>query len=274
MNIRKAFIQLSVIIMFTSGSLSLLGLLWDGLYEDTNSLILTGWWINDWVTLAVAVPMFAISFFLATKEWLSGYALLFGLMMYTVYNYSFYLFGAAFNAAFIGYVIMFVFGVFGLILGAILLFSKLNACHLPSSKASKIISSYMFLIVVFLSIGWIGQWLDFVVTGKIPELMERFDATTHLIATLDLTFVVPWFFVGALLLWKQQISGLIIAFMVHVKTVIYNIILLWGSIYQMNVGIEGASQLIPIWTFFIVGSTVTLYYLIKPTWKETTDGKF
>lgn len=267
MKLSKIYFSIGFVVMTISAFLSLLGLFWEHLYQDSNELILTGWWINDWVTLVVAVPLFAFSLLMIKNESLTGYALLLGLMMYSVYNFSFYLFGAAFNAAFLGYVIILVLGLFGLILGAILLYGKLDKGHLPSSKASKLISSYMLLVVIFLSIGWIGQWLDFVVTGKIPELMERFDATLHLVAALDLTFVVPWFFVGAFLLWRQQVLGLIIAFMVHLKTIIYNIILLWGSIYQMNEGIEGASDFIPVWSFFIIGSTLTMIYLLKPSHK-------
>lgn len=270
MNISKLFTRLSVVIMLVSAFLSALGLLWDGLYQDTNTLILTGWRINDWVTLLVAVPLFAVAIYMTKKELLPGYALLIGLNMYTVYNYSFYLFGAAFNAAFIGYVLLFVLGIFGLILGAVYLFKALGRQHFPKAKTAKWISAYMFLIVFFLSVGWIGQWFDFVLTGKVPELMERFGTTIHLVAALDLTFVVPWFFVGAVLLWRQQISGLIIAFMVHMKTVIYNIILLFGSISQMTVGVDGESVFILFWVFFIVASTVSLIFLGKPLNKKTT----
>lgn len=263
-NISRIFLRLGFTALVLSATLSIIGLTWKGLYQDTNSLILKGWWFNDWVTLLVAVPLFALAIFLSNKGSIRGFALLMGLMMFTVYNYSFYLFGAAFNAVFLGYVAVFVVGIFGLLAGTLTLLSLLKSDHFPNIVVSKSISSYMVLTAIFLSIGWVGQWLDFVITGNKPQLMEQFEASNHLVAALDMTFVVPWFLFGAFLLWKQRISGLIVSFMVHVKTVIYNVILLWSSIAQYVDGVEGAKAFIPLWGFFLIGSTVSLVGLLRP----------
>ncbi|OIJ14204.1 hypothetical protein BKP37_08965 [Anaerobacillus alkalilacustris] len=264
MNKTRQLLNIGIAIMLISATLSFIGLSWDGLYQDENLLILKGWWINDWVTLVVAVPLFAIAIILTKKGGLSGVALLSGLMMYTVYNYSYYLFGAAFNAAFIGYVIVFVLGLFGLLVGGVTLFSKLSVAHMPSLKICKFISIYMGLTALLLSIGWIGQWLRFVTTGITPALLEQLDITNHLVAALDMTLVVPWFLFGSVLLWKKQVAGLIVGFFVHVKTVIYTIILLWGSTSQMLTGIEDAGALIPLWGFFFSGSLISISLLLKP----------
>lgn len=261
--ISRIFLQLGFAVMFLSAALSLMGLLWEGLYQDTNWFILTGWWINDWVTLLMAVPLFFLAIYLGKKGSKRGFALLTGLMMYTVYNYSYYLFGAAFNAAFLGYVFVFVLGLFGLLTGACILFSMLRRDDLPSIRATRSISSYMVLTGVFLSIGWIGQWVNFILKGINPPLLEQLGATNHLVAALDLTVVVPWFVFAAVLLWKQNILGLIISFMVHVKTVIYNVILLWGSVFQHNAGVDGAAVLMPLWGFFLMGSIASLVILFR-----------
>ncbi|OIJ19411.1 hypothetical protein BKP45_13270 [Anaerobacillus alkalidiazotrophicus] len=262
-NISRVFLRIGIAIMLLSATLSLIGLLWEELYQDTNLLIVEGWWMNDWVTLLLAVPLFAIAIFLGKKGSKHGFGLLVGLMMYTVYNYSFYLFGAAFNAVFLGYVVVFVLGLFGLLTGALTLFTLLRKEDVPSIKVARVISIYMVVTALFLCIGWVGQWLSFVVTGTTPALMEQLEATNHLVAALDLTFVVPWFIFGAVLLWKYRVSGLIVSLMVHMKTVIYNVILLWSSISQHTSGVEGAIDFIPLWGFFFVGSSAAMVGLLR-----------
>ena len=78
-----------------------------------------------------------------------------------------------------------------------------------------------------------------------------------------MSLVVPWFFLGAVLLWKQSVLGLVVALMINVKTVIYNVILMWGSIYQHQLGVEGAAALIPLWGFFLIGSAASLIVLFR-----------
>lgn len=262
-DLSRLFLNIGFSIMLLSGALSLIGLFGDGLYQDTNLFILKGWWINDWVTLLIAFPAFILAIILAKQGLKGGYALLAGLMMYTVYNYSYYLFGAAFNAAFLGYVFVFVLGLFGLITGTLTLFNLLRKEDFPSIRSTRVISSYMVLTPVFLSIGWVGQWLNFVLEGITPPLLEQLDATNHLVAALDMSLVVPWFFLGAVLLWKQSVLGLVVALMINVKTVIYNVILMWGSIYQHQLGVEGAAALIPLWGFFLIGSAASLIVLFR-----------
>ncbi|MGM0904533.1 MAG: hypothetical protein ACQEXB_25995 [Bacillota bacterium] len=261
--IPRLFLQLGFAVMLLSLTLSLMGLFLDGLYQDTNLFILNGWWINDWVTLLIAVPLLLLALYLAKQGSIRGFSLLLGLMMYTVYNYSYYLFGAAFNIGFLGYVFVFVLALFGLLTGGILLINLLNSEDLPSIRVSRMISSYMILTAVFLSIGWVGQWLNFVLTGNKPALLEQLGATNHLVAALDMTFVVPWFIFGAVLLWKQSILGHIVSLVVNVKTVIYNVILLWGSFFQHKAGVESAADLIPLWGFFLVGSAGSMFVLLK-----------
>lgn len=262
-NVTRTFLLLGVVVVFLSIILSVMGLLVEELYQDTNFYILKGWWINDWVTLLVAVPIFFLALALGKRGSKTGFALLAGLMMYTVYNYSYYLFGAAFNAMFLGYVVVFVMGIFGIITGVLTLIGLLRSDDLPSVRISKSISIYMTLTAIFLSIGWIGQWINFILKGIKPPLLEQFGATNHLVAALDMTLVVPWFLLGAVLLWKQSIIGLIISLMLHLKAVIYNVILIWGSLFQHGAGVEGAAALIPLWAFFLIGSALSLIGLLR-----------
>ena len=77
-----------------------LGLAFPGLYRDTD-WIRAAWYGNDWVTLAAAAPLLWIASARAARGSVRGLLLWMGIAGYAVYNYAFYLFGAALNAFFL-----------------------------------------------------------------------------------------------------------------------------------------------------------------------------
>lgn len=76
-----------------------LGLLFPGRYRDVEWIAAT-WWGNDWVTLGLAVPLLWFGAARAVRGSTRGLLLWLGTLAYCVYNYAYYLFGAALNAFF------------------------------------------------------------------------------------------------------------------------------------------------------------------------------
>jgi hypothetical protein len=76
-------------------------------YRDVEWIRAT-WYGNDWVTLAVAVPLMLIGRVRARAGSARGLLLWLGVMGYAAYNYAFYLFGAALNVFFPLYVALLV----------------------------------------------------------------------------------------------------------------------------------------------------------------------
>jgi len=96
---RKTFLLVSVLIACMAGITSWGGLFIDGVYRD-NALVVSAWRGNDIVTLFVVIPMFLISILYTQKDSNKGRLFWMGFLWYMVYNYMFYLFGAAFNLFF------------------------------------------------------------------------------------------------------------------------------------------------------------------------------
>lgn len=76
------------------------GMLVPGLYRG-EAFALQAWRVNDPVTLIAAVPLTFASLMVARRGSLRGLLVLLGAMQYALYNYAFYLFGAALNAHFL-----------------------------------------------------------------------------------------------------------------------------------------------------------------------------
>jgi hypothetical protein len=86
-----------LLIMVTQASL---GLTWWTAYRD-DDWIRAAWFGNDWVTLVVAAPLLFRAVIRAGDGSIRHRLLWLGLVGYAVYNYAFYLFGAALNIFFL-----------------------------------------------------------------------------------------------------------------------------------------------------------------------------
>jgi len=89
---------------------SVLGLVWSDQYRDVDWIRAT-WYGNDWITLVAAVPLLWFGRPPAARGSVRGLLLVLGLAGYAVYNYAFYLFGAALNIFFPVYVVTFLLGI-------------------------------------------------------------------------------------------------------------------------------------------------------------------
>lgn len=109
---RTAYVLSSII-----GVLALMaaagGLFLDDLYRD-NRFVTLAWFGNDWVTLIVAVPILVTALTLSVRGSLRAQLVWLGMLNYTLYNFGFYLFGAAYNRFFLIYVALFALSIFAL----------------------------------------------------------------------------------------------------------------------------------------------------------------
>jgi hypothetical protein len=95
---------------------SMLGLIFQREYRDVEWIRAT-WFGNDWMTLVVAVPLLISGLLMKRRGSAQGMLLWLGVIAYAVYNYAFYLLGAALNAFFPLYVLALVLSVVTLSVG-------------------------------------------------------------------------------------------------------------------------------------------------------------
>lgn len=235
------------------------GMLFFRLYRD-RGFVLDAWRVNDPVTLFVAFPLVLVSLVLAVRGSLRGRLVLLGTMQYALYNYAFYMFGAALNVHFLLYVSLFVFSTLALIGG----FSALNVSiivkYFSPGTPVKLIATYMGIWAAALGLAWIGQSLSFAFKGQVPELGE---GPFRLIAALDLSFVVTPVAIGAVWLWQRRGWGFIIAVVLNVKGAIYSALLAIGSLSSGAISQGGGDGLLGLWIFLALGSLGSLIMLLK-----------
>jgi hypothetical protein len=235
--------RLSLLVAALMSIQSAASVLVPAVYRDTG-WITAAWFGNDLVTLVVAVPLLLWALYAVRRGSLRAELIWYAMLGYAVYNYAYYLFGAALNAFFPVYAALFFLPAFALILAL----GRADVSALASSFAASTprswVAAYMLFTGVGLAIAWIGQWAAYLLAGTVPNIgVDAF----QLVAAMDLTFMVPWFVVGAVLLLRGAAWGYVVAPIIIVKGAAYTLVLATTSTVAGLRGVEGSFEQVPIW---------------------------
>jgi len=237
---------------------SVLGLVFQDQYRDVD-WIKAAWFGNDWVTLVVAVPLLVIALVMARRGSVQGLLSWLGLVGYAVYNYAYYLLGAALNAFFLLYVVAFVVSAVTLIVAL----SRLDASHVAASFLSttpvRIIGGYLAFVGLGLAFTWVTMWAAYAFANQpTPVEPEAF----KLVAALDISLMVTGLTFGGVLLWRRKPLGYVIAAIASIQASLYLLALSVNSIVAIHRGLAKAPGEVPIWgTLAALTTAVTLLLL-------------
>jgi hypothetical protein len=263
---------LSILIAILAAIVSAGGLLLDGLYRD-NAFVTTTWLGNDAVTLFLAVPILVGAMVVSTRKDpkglqrpLGSYLTWMGALDYMLYNYAFYIFGAAFNWFFLLYAALLALSILALIFGLANLDVNRISQQVRKDAPVKWIGGYFLFVASGLGLVYLIQSIGFIFTGSVPAIVTMSGHPTNVVFALDLTLLIPWLIVGAFWLMKRKPWGVVIAGILNVKGPLYTLVLAVNSILVVNAGISKTSEL-PLWgTLTVLGliASVLFYANMKP----------
>ena len=236
---------LSILIAIFATIASAGGLLLDGLYRD-NAFVTTTWLGNDAITLFLAVPILVVAMIVSNRGSLKAQLIWMGALDYMLYNYAFYLFGAAFNWFFLLYAALLALSIFALIFGLIKLDVNGISQQFRKDAPVKWIGGYFIFVASGLGLVYLIQSIGFIFTDNVPAIVIMSGHPTNVVFALDLTLLIPWLILGALWLMKRQPWGFVIAGILSVKGPLYTLVLAVNSVLVLNAGITQTSEL-PLW---------------------------
>jgi hypothetical protein len=217
----------------------------------------SAWVGNDWVTLLVALPLLLLSQRAAAKGSPRGTLLWLGALGYGVYNYSYYLLGAALN-------LFFPFYVAGVLLSGIALgraVYRLQPEAWSSATRLRISGTYFGLVGVGLGVAWLGQWARYLSTGVAPDIgPEAF----RLVAALDLTLMSPLMLAAAWAAWRRSSWAAVVGTLTGVQGGLYTLVLTAGSAVGVSNGVVGSAEQLPIWAAFTVCNVAATALVLWP----------
>lgn len=253
--------KLSIVVIFLSAIASFGGIFFNGLYRD-NEFVNAVWFGNDIVTSFIVLPIMIGALIFSFRNSLKAQLIWMGTLWYMVYNYIFYMYGAAFNKFFLLYVFIFTLSVFALIL----VLMKTDIQTLAKRTSSKIpvkwISGFMLFFAIFIGSLWIVQSLSFVFTNEIPIGITQTGNPTGVVFATDLSLLVSTLTVGAILLRRREVWGYLISVIAMTKCVFYPFVLvIGGTISYQKTGIW--DSFIPVYILLWIGCLFAFGYLIK-----------
>jgi hypothetical protein len=235
-----------------------IGILFPSVYRDP-AWVRAAWLGSDIVTLLVGVPLLVGGLLAARRGSVRGELAWYSGLGYGVYNYAYYLFGARLGVLFPLFVAVFVGSVWALVLSLATADVPTIAGSFGPRTSARTVAGYMGLTGSGLAIAWLAQWAAYVFSGTVPSIGE---APFRLVASLDLSVVVPTMLVGAALLWRRRPWGYPIAAIATVKGAVYTLALTLSSIIGGMRGISGSMEQAPVWgVWTLVGLAATLLLL-------------
>jgi hypothetical protein len=237
---------------------SSLGLQRPEAYRDVEWIKST-WYGNDWITLVAAVPLLAVGVLRARRGSVRGRLVVLGISAYAIYNYAFYLFGAALNAFFPLYAACLLLGV--VTLGSAV--SRLDFTRLASVFAAwtpvRLIGGYLVGVATGLTVVWLGMWGAYAFAGRpTPIDPEAF----KVVAALDLCLMVPALACGGVMLWKRRPAGYLIATVAAIQGALYLLVLSVNTAIAISRGLVAAPGELPIWAPLALFTTVAAVVLV------------
>jgi hypothetical protein len=256
---RTAFI-LSILILILMIIASAGGLFIEDLYRDNlwTSSQLRG---SDLVRMVAAVPLLAGALVFTWRGSRRALLVWLGLLWMTVYDYAFFVFGAAFNEFFLIYVALFTLSMLALLFALPGVDVQEIKREFKDSTPVKWISAYMLFIAVFLGGMWIAQSLSFVTSGVIPQSIQDSGHPTGVVYALDLSLLVPGMVLGAIWLWQRRPWGYVLGAMMMVKGTVYPLALVGMTIFSANAGVPDAWDMGVFWVAFAVVSLIASGFL-------------
>ena len=227
---------------------SLLGLLRDGIYQDTAPVatMLRGY---DLITLVLVVPTLGVTLLHRVRDRPRALLLRIGLLAFGVYNYALYLFGTEFNAVLLVHIGAFTLALYALIVSLVRLDVANLAAQLRPRTPVRTVAAILLVLAVGLGGMWIAGAVDFALTGRLPEEGSQLVlpiSWTHLAYVLDLALLVPGYALAAVLLWRRRPWGYPLATMLLVAGVVSQVAYMAALIFQASAGVPGAVAFDPI----------------------------
>jgi hypothetical protein len=262
----KALDGLSVVLAAVMTAASLVGLLLEDLYRE-NTWSRAAFRGTDAATLALAVPTLLVALVLARRGSVGARLVWLGVLAYDVYDYAFYLFGAAFNDAFLLYAAALGLAVVLLVFAAPRVLPLVTA---PGRGPARTIGGYLVAVGLVFGALWSTQSLAYVATGRLPQVITDSGLHTSIVFALDLTLVVPWLVIAGVLLWRRTAPGVALGIVMNTLAVLYMAALATSGAFQQAAGIPDVTWSAPPYLEIGIASLVALALLlprVRPTYR-------
>jgi hypothetical protein len=224
----RAAYALSAIVALASVVASAAGLWMKDVYQDDTDWATAAFRGGDLVTLAIAVPSLVLAMVIANRGSSRARLVWIGALAYSLYNFAFYVFGAAFNDLFLVHVVAFSASIFALIVTLTSLDASAIARAYRMRASVRAVAGLLTLVGVVFAILWSVFSISYAVTGRLSLGAAPLEGM-HTVFAIDLSLMVPGMALAGVLLWRGTPWGYVTGAAMSV----------FGAMYQLNLATAG-----------------------------------
>ena len=252
---------LTAVVVAAATVASIGGLAVHGLYTDDTAWATAALRGGDLVTLVLVVPGLIGATLFARRGSVRARLIWGGLLGYGVYNFAFYVFGAAFNDLFLAHVVAFSASIFALIAWATELDARTIAARFDARTPRRAVAVLLLAVAAVFATLWTTFSIAYAVTGHLTLGAATLPGM-HLVFALDLSLMAPSMALGGVWLWRRLPWGYLLATTLCVFGAAYQANLAAAGVFQSNAGVVGAKVVDPmgvaVLLAFVVASVAML----------------
>ncbi|PRR82106.1 hypothetical protein [Clostridium vincentii] len=242
---------------------SMLGTFLNNLYND-NEFVRAIWQGNDIVTGFIVVPLMFWSMKKVSEGGKSkrSFLIWLGCLWYLIYNYVFYVYGAAFSVFFLPYTAIIISSVLAMFF-ALTLIDVGNFLEKVKTEASiKSVRVFLYIFAILLGGAWIAMASTYFFTGEVPTAIVQTGHPTGVVFATDLIFLISPLFILTLYLKSKKPWALILTPVILIKCCLYPMVLIVaGIITYMKIGVYDV--LTPAYLILGAGAAMALRRMLK-----------
>lgn len=244
-------LRLTLLIVLLAPPVHLIGLLLPWIYRDPTVLLPQNLG-TDLFTLCVGIPLLGLAGGAMRRGSARARLLWLGALGYVVYAYGMYALGVRWNPLFLGYLALFGFSFYALIIGLTGTDAVALRDRAHGRAPGRSVAAYLITMAVLVAAMWLPEEVSALLRGAVPSSVVQFETPTNIVHVFDLALVLPAFVLAAVMLLRGRPWGYVLAGMLLVKA---STIGLWVAVMIWFSARQGFGTP-PVYTAFFVAMTL------------------
>jgi hypothetical protein len=220
---------------------------------------------TDVIILFVALPMLVVSMVLAQRDSLRAQLTWVGTLSYIAYNAVIFAFATAFNPLFLSYVATLSLAVWSLITFLIRVEVSAIRAHFNKETPVRVFAVYLVVISLLFFMTWMKQIIPALFDSVAPAFLAGTIMLTSPVHVLDLGFLLPLGFLGAVWLWQRKPWGYLLAglllVMMTIETTSIAVDQYFGHVHDPSALPDAVPLFIGLTVIGLAASAAYLYFL-------------
>jgi hypothetical protein len=216
---------------------------------------------QDVIDLYLITPVLIITAILARKNKIA-FLLWSGVNFYLIYTFVIYCFNVHFNNLFIVYCFILGLSFYSFLYFLVSQINEVIVKELYNKIVVKVIAVYLLLISCLFYFLWLSEIIPAILHNKIPKGIIETGLFTNPVQVIDLSIVLPGFFLTAIFLIKKNPIGLLLVPGMLMFCILMDITIGWLAIILNMKGIEtGYSITIIMGGLMLLSIGLLIWYL-------------